>query len=98
MKKNCLLYLMFTIASISSYARGLDFIENVGQWDNPTRFQVNLGNGKFYLTDKGFTFNYFKPEEHISYYEKLKNLNEFENETSIQQIFNNTKVNYNKDQ
>ena len=42
---------------------GLDFVENKGQWVPEARFRAELPGGAVFITDRGFVYNYYNPED-----------------------------------
>ena len=40
-------------------ARGLDYVENRGQWPAQVRYRAALQGGALFLTDSGFTYTYY---------------------------------------
>ncbi len=48
---------------ISQPGRGIDLIENKGQWTSEVRFKADLPGGVMFMTDKGFVYNYVSQED-----------------------------------
>lgn len=43
--------------------RGLDFVENKGQWNQQARFKAQIAGGVFFLTDEAMVYNFADMEE-----------------------------------
>src|SRR5688500_7399024 len=43
--------------------KGLDFIENSGQWNPEVRYKTDLPGGVVFITDGGFVHNYVSQED-----------------------------------
>lgn len=55
----------FLLGSQFVMAKGgqIDFIENKGQWGNGIRYQAEIPGGMFFMTDKGFVYNFVNTDD-----------------------------------
>lgn len=46
-----------------AHQKPLEFLENLGQWENDVLFRANMGNAAVFLVEDGFVFNAFSSED-----------------------------------
>lgn len=82
--------LLFGGSFVSAKDNKVDFIENKGQWEgHKIRYKADIPGGAFYLTDKGFVYNFVNTTDWNAYSESL------EHHTKAQPIhFHAYKVNF----
>jgi gliding motility-associated-like protein len=45
---------------------GIQFIENLGQWDNESKYMAEIPNGNMFLTNNSFVYNFVNEEDMIA--------------------------------
>lgn len=54
-----------------STSASLDFVQNQGQWNPEVAYHADVQGGRLFLTQAGFTYNFYSQEDVVFYHEAL---------------------------